>query len=293
MYQGKGTKESTKSRTIYYVNNANEKHPCVTPRARADTRTQTDVEKVAKQVLNRAACNRIVSKQECMVLLGGLDLYRCSDRLSLVPLGDGYRLTTKNTKNPTGGNFRVKYENRSDIDAGLSLYEYYHKIKNTGVDPSDRTYNIPHFVGIQGQPCFPPSDSYCRSVLKIYKPWRRLEEIEQADDLKGSFFDFILSSNCPTSVYQAYNRVHMRYLERMYHKAVAMEVNHNNNPITEEDSELQFCAMGGSEVTGDGILEADSPLAGANFGEDHDWSKHYFEVSIVLYHKFSSRVWNF
>jgi hypothetical protein len=45
-----------------------------------------DLVNIAKQVLNKSASNRLISKQECMVLLGGLDLVTCSETIESVSL---------------------------------------------------------------------------------------------------------------------------------------------------------------------------------------------------------------
>jgi hypothetical protein len=45
-----------------------------------------DLVNIAKQVLNKSASNRLISKQECMVLLGGLDLVTCSETIKSVSL---------------------------------------------------------------------------------------------------------------------------------------------------------------------------------------------------------------
>ena len=46
-----------------------------------DTGSQLDVIRLSRHLLNRAASNHAISKQECMVLLSGLDLVMCSESI--------------------------------------------------------------------------------------------------------------------------------------------------------------------------------------------------------------------
>ena len=57
-----------------------------------DTGSQLDVIRLSRHLLNRAASNRTISKQECMVLLSGLDLVMCSESIEMVSITGSYRL---------------------------------------------------------------------------------------------------------------------------------------------------------------------------------------------------------
>jgi hypothetical protein len=46
-----------------------------------DTGSKHDVIQLSRHLLNHAATNQTISKQECMVLVGGLDLVKCSETI--------------------------------------------------------------------------------------------------------------------------------------------------------------------------------------------------------------------
>ena len=54
--------------------------------AKENTLCSKDVKRVARQILNRTLGEKLISKQECMVQLAGLDLFHCSERFENVSL---------------------------------------------------------------------------------------------------------------------------------------------------------------------------------------------------------------
>lgn len=87
----------------------------------------TDLKRLARKLLNRAASNRVISKQECMVMLLNLDLAKCTDRFDNISLS-GYRKITKDKQASNNGWVR-KYINHPRDNRHLTLHQYYHKLK--------------------------------------------------------------------------------------------------------------------------------------------------------------------
>lgn len=54
-----------------------------------------DVQRVVRQILNKSTGNRLIPKQECMVLLAGLDLVKCSDTIDTVSVSGHARIMKK------------------------------------------------------------------------------------------------------------------------------------------------------------------------------------------------------
>jgi hypothetical protein len=55
-----------------------------------DTGSKHDVIRLSRHLLNHAATNQTISKQECMLLVGGLDLVKCSETIETVSISGQY-----------------------------------------------------------------------------------------------------------------------------------------------------------------------------------------------------------
>jgi hypothetical protein len=56
---------------------------------------------VAKQALNKTSAQHLISRQECMVLLGDLDLVLCSETIENVSMSNSTEIVaTRSTKKP-------------------------------------------------------------------------------------------------------------------------------------------------------------------------------------------------
>ena len=73
--KGVETVQAEKSQTISLIKSAQEK-----------SETTDDVRRVARQILNRSIGEKLISKQECMVQLLGLDLFLCSESIETISL---------------------------------------------------------------------------------------------------------------------------------------------------------------------------------------------------------------
>ena len=220
-----------------------------------------------KQVLNVAAANRIISKQECVVLLGELDLYHCSETIRSVSLSGGRNFTaTKNDSGTKKQSFINNYILRSKEQEHLSVHEYFSK--NCG-ETSKGKRIIPHYVGIMGQPVYPVTTNYAKAVCITYKPFRRLDHNR---DWITEFNAFLQDPRCPIPVKMGYNRVLDRFHKKTTHvQPLSHECDTSKNPIAFEDQELMaMCSQ--SALTDSHLIDFDL-LRHFNRGEKYDWSQ--------------------
>ena len=164
---------------------------------------ETDLKHLVKKLMNKAATRRLITKQECCVLLSNLDLTLCSEQISTVSLSPAERIKSSG-KNTTTGNFLTKYKTRPIQYEHLSLDEYFHADRRERNLPR----GIPHYLGLAGVPTYPVTKAYARHALTVYKPWRE----QQNDQNWIEEFDlFIHHRNCPTAARMEYERVMQRF----------------------------------------------------------------------------------
>lgn len=237
-----------------------------------------DVTMVTKKILNRATSNRIISKQEAVVMLGGLDMVRCSEIIDVKSVAGGEQVTAG--ENEMAQNYRKLYLNRK-THKDLSMHDYYHATKNKGLHPNSRKYKIPHFVGVSGSPTYPITEAYAKATLIVYQPWNKLSDIDDDRDWIGDFHRFIEDPNCPAIVKMPYERIKRRYICNMtHHEPTAKETNDNTNEASTEDLEIIASVSGGMHTLAIEEYDGDSLLKQANKGIDHDWSKRIKFVSM-------------
>ena len=98
---------------------------------------------------------------------------------------------------------------------------------------------IPHFVGVNGAPKYPVTHDYARHTLIVHKPWRTYPS-PQTNWIE-EFETFIHSPECPVSARVGYERVMLRYIDRMTHyEPKATSVDHSANPISPDDNDLMI-----------------------------------------------------
>ena len=129
----------------------------------------TDVRRVARQILNHTIGEKMISKQEAMVQIGQLDLYNCSETIETHSLSGYRRLEETGTTNFAGTTLLAKYANRKISHKNLSLYEFFFATK-AKPDIARKKY-IPHFVGASSTPVYPITESYALSMLILHRPW--------------------------------------------------------------------------------------------------------------------------
>ncbi len=234
-----------------------------------------DSSKLAKQVMNKSLAHKMISKQENMVHLAGLDLHLCSEIIDTVSVSGGYRLSEDN--HVSKGNTLLKhYGSRKDnldqsFDGDL--------VSSRKKSRWGKTI-IPHYVGGKTFPVYPPTKEYARSVLLLYKPWIGTF-IEEGRDFVEEFNEFILSPNCPVKVKIPFNRIRQRVQTKSVHKEPVSQVeaiDHSqfSTDISEETREAVDIASTfpvGCEDDEDTLLEYKFDK-----GKNFDWSVPTIQV---------------
>lgn len=91
---------------------------------------KSDLKRLSRKLLNKSTVNRVISKQECLVMLLELDFVLCSDRFDNISVG-GKQLITKSEKCAKSGTLVKSYGRRQKIEElNMSLHEYYHYKKD-------------------------------------------------------------------------------------------------------------------------------------------------------------------
>lgn len=220
--------------------------------------------RVSKQVMNEASKKRMISKQECMVLLGCLDLVLCSETISNVSISSSTRLRKSEGKDAIT-TFVQEYTSRPLCHENTNMNDYFH-IKHNNI-PNQKTI-IPSFVGVNGNPVFPVTDTYARHVLIVYRPWRAYPK-----QMKwiSEFEQFINLPGCPMEALMPYRRVMLQHITNMtLHEPKTTDIDHSKNPISMDDKELiELCGLSESDnIDYDTTLIKSLPR-----GEDHKWDK--------------------
>ena len=192
------------------------------------TGNKEDVIKISRQILNRSTAQRTIPKQECMVELADLPLVLCSEQIETINLSGSYKLTST-----THRDLVTKYRKAAVRDHTLSLHDFVTaqlKQKGKGVTI------IPHYVGANGQPKYPPTKEYARAVLLVHKPWANFSPPKLTDmQWLDEFNSFITSPDCPQSVALEYARVKERYLSKRPDEAIATEECYRDNSDLQSD----------------------------------------------------------
>lgn len=228
--------------------------------AKEITGDDSDVKRVVKMCMNRSVSNRLVSKQECMVLLGKLDLVKSTEEIVTVSLSKSTRVraTSDRKKKSTEEKFIKTYESRPKDFEGMSLNQYWCHLK---------PIQIPHYVGITGQPKFPVSEEFARSVVITHIPWRKYPKKKKWIDM---FNQYINSPDCDRSVTMAYARVRNRHYRGLsFHDPISKTADHSLNEMPDHAQAL--LDLTGDSNTTDYDL-ADHRLLKAPKGQDHCWS---------------------
>jgi hypothetical protein len=182
--------------------------------------------------MNKTSAQRVISKQEAVVLLGNLDMFTCSETIESVSISNSKVLRTSEERS-VDKTFIRAYESRDKVYEQCSLYQFFH-LKKAKSQTTKQV--IPHFVGVSGTPKFPVTETYARHVLTVYRPWR----VYPKDCAWISEFEtFINSNTCPASAKMHYERAMCRYYDNMTHyEPKASNIDHSVNPISSTDEEL-------------------------------------------------------
>ena len=230
---------------------------------------RSDMKRVCKQVMNKAASKRIISKQEAMVLLANLDLTGCSETVENVSISQSTRVRRETEKsNYVDSKFITKYQYRDERFHHMSLCQYFEYNKNRSKS-KHRKHIIPHFIGVQGYPCFPVSESYARHVLIVHQPWHT--KYPNNRQWIREFHEFILSPRCPMQARLTYERVMQRhYGKTTFCEPTTHTPDHSRNPISDED--LQDLMLVGLNAPDEQDRDV-ALLKSINRGLDYNWGK--------------------
>lgn len=226
------------------------------------TGDKADVVRVCRQVLNKCASKRLISKQEAMVLLADLPLTLCTEGFEHVSLTYNLNLVLKGEVRDDK-KFISHYADRPKNEENLSLYEFFMKEKNA---TNKERQIIPNFVGISGKPEYPVTSDYARHTLIVYKPWRDYpKDVQWIEE----FNLFINSPDCPITAKMGYERAMHRYHEKLQHyEPKAAKADHSMNPISDESLELlELVGLRGNECTD----YDDALFKSMDFGKDFKW----------------------
>jgi hypothetical protein len=214
--------------------------------------------------MNKAASNRLISKQESVVLLGQLDLVTCSETIESVSISNSKRLSFEN--DTTDISFLQKYIERPLTQESLCLQEFFNYLKNI-LNPGNKII-IPHFVGINGSPVFPVNDNYAKQSLIVYKPWRIYPT---STDWKKEFEYFVHLPSTPVSCKLPYHRVMQRWYDKMAgYEPVTGIHDYSSNPIPDDIKVLlSLTGMSGNDIQD----FDDAMLKKLDRGFDYDWDR--------------------
>jgi len=254
-----------------------------TMQSEIETGTAHDVASTVCKLMNRSVANRTITKQEAMCELAKLPFVICSEAIENVSLSgcSKFKEANGNSMNTMLGQYRRREEGLQD----LSLHEYFHLKKNKEKLRSNTKEIIPHFVGGSGQPVFPVSQSYARTVLLVYKPWSNKNPLPKEDCYIATFNDFLNDQKCPASVKIGYARAEIRAqnLRRGIQETISPDLTESTTTenLQDEDVEAAYTlchSLGTSEEFLDTLKPND-----VCWGENYDWSKRYNEVSGIIH----------
>lgn len=236
--------------------------------------TSADVVRITRQILNRSSANRTIPKQEVSAELGEMPLVLSSEVTETINLSGSYRLSSD-----THADLVNRYRRIAKNNPNLSLHDYV----NTELNKEDRKIRkkygknatiIPHYVGANGQPKYPPTMEYARSVLIVHKPWgdnkprRRNGPTEWIEE----FEEFVQLDECPEFVKLEYARVKERARSKRP-EAVASEECYDDEFRADVDDEVKdlLSIITAKTMSNDPFLNVDDFKI--NRGLHYNWSE--------------------
>lgn len=215
--------------------------------AQETTGDMNDIKSVCRKILNKAATQRLISRQETCVLLGDMPLTLCSEFIETVSISSSVKLKVDVGEKGVDKRFHVTYQKRDRSLGHLSMHEFFFHHRKEIAKKKEAA--IPHYVGLAGYPTFPVTKNYAMQVLTVYKPWIRERPSEA--DWKSKFDAFIKSDECPVSARMQYDRVVQRYFDgTIFVEPTAKEFDHSENEIIKDDEMIiLLCGLGASGRT--------------------------------------------
>ena len=168
------------------------------------------------------------------------------------------------------------YIARPTEEDGLSFAEFLEKHFQEKIEKKI----IPHYVGLNCRPTFPPTVDYARATLIIHQPWRRQNSphLLPKNEVMSQFHNFITSKSCAISVTMSYRRVKMRYESGQQYAECANDDDGKFNEPTENEDDEKFLDVINS-LTDSLNPTLDFQGIELNRGITFDWGKKAIEVS--------------
>jgi hypothetical protein len=236
-----------------------------------------EARRLARMILNKSMAEKVISKQECMVQVAGLDLFHCSETIDNQSISGSYRLG----KGSSSKTFLHRYAKRTEMFE-LSLDEYFFWWKRQRRMQKNSVDVIPHYVGGSCLPVYPPTQAYARSILLIYKSWIGEFDDGKNRDFLNEFQEFISSDSCPMKVKVPFERVKQRVMTKAQFKEPTSEV----EVVDYSQFSLEISKDSEDAVAIASTLHAMEGTEGKIYdydydtGQDYDWSKPNIVVCI-------------
>lgn len=242
--------------------------------AQETTGCSRDVITLARHILNRYLGEKMISKQECMVLLAGLDLYHCSESFERISLSGYVKLTKKGT---SGANKHlIAYANR-DVEEQksrrLSFNDWY--MKNHAIRRG-KIY-IPHYPGRGTQPVYPLTEHNSKMLLIMHKPWSKTAPLGNTNYCR-QLRHFLQSSDCPIPLRMMYERDTHNAKHRLTEPTQSINTMDEEKMHEDADPDLQDAIKFFSSLP-----SSSSPAKTYNynydFGVGYAWSRSHIDIS--------------
>ena len=125
------------------------------------TGCQNDIKRVCRQILNKTATSRLISKQEATVMLSGLPFTDSTETVENISISSSQRLDSSDkNNNHMSSQIPTQYKRRLialspqsqgyDFLRSINLYDFFHLIKNV-LPPTKQHKNITHFIKMHQQ----------------------------------------------------------------------------------------------------------------------------------------------
>ena len=185
-----------------------------------------EVLRLSRKIMNMFITSRVVSKAEACVELLSLDLYWCTESMRHVNLSSFRRLKSQDESESDNVAAYALRKERINVSMNDFLIQLSAKKKIKIPTTSTDIYRIrplqpglrPEIIiptGLNGNPVFPVSSSYARTVLLLHKPWSKSNPLGfESGGMVGlfpEFYQFLKSDLCPLNVRLDYASAKEKY----------------------------------------------------------------------------------
>ena len=136
-----------------------------------------------------------------MVLLAGLPLVSCTEKIITVSISGYNKVSKKSSSTPL-----TRYRNRPESMRNLSLHEFFFECNK-----NKKERHIPHYVGASTVPRYPFSESFARCMLIIHKPWHGSTRVTPNSNVE-ELQEFLECEHCPKSLKLSCARAKERHI---------------------------------------------------------------------------------